>query len=621
MADYISQFTGGEIDRRLAKVSELEAGKQDKLVSGENIKTINGEPILGSGDIPTADPECVKVSPQSFSEEQKTQARSNIGAASLADINNVDYVPVTTLPEASADTLGHIYLLGPDEDNNYTRYITQITDGGYQWVSIGSTAVDMSAYAKSDDLKSGSLVPKLAENLKGWDDRQDQNVESVMTDTVRTTGGDESINADGGATLLSIVPSADFAASKLIVSGFNLLRLQSNNGVAAAVGAGYYFPVPAMTFGTYGTAEQNNGVLFTDNNGSNLTPTVRFKALSDGVPTSENDGVAASYTDSNGKRFYTCDQPGYLIVSGITYANTCAHIGWSKNYDKFVSPTDANDAGTAIDLSVLGTMRMVGSGASIVSDRADRTDDTHMLLTTKVGRVVPTWIRGTLDEETGLYPYTATVSGIKAGGIAEFEGANKPAISVEGTTLAYYSSSETALADYVKYELATATTTSKSVTTKITALNDWGIDALIGASGAAIITWSYAQGIPDALVQLLSRIDNSTVPVISAAFALVHERVKLLEARLTDEYNRIKVYAKDIHVEDIYQYEVPRVLECSTAGAPAAARVPDNWDLDTMGVWSGVPRFIGQEYVDKASKKVYKAVTLTNSVNDWVILN
>ena len=109
--------------------------------------------------------------------------------------------------------------------------------------------------------------------------------------------------------------------------------------------------------------------------------------------------------------------------------------------------------------------------------------------------------------------------------------------------------------------------------------------------------------------------------VISEALAWVDERIKLLEARLTDEYNRIKVYAKDIHAEDIYQYEVPAVLECSTAGAPAAARIPDNWDLDTMGVWSGVPRFIGQEYVDKVSKKVYKAVTLTNSTNDWVILN
>lgn len=55
MSDYTSQFAGAEIDARLAKVPQLETGlaqKQETLVSGVNIKTINGEPILGSGDIP-----------------------------------------------------------------------------------------------------------------------------------------------------------------------------------------------------------------------------------------------------------------------------------------------------------------------------------------------------------------------------------------------------------------------------------------------------------------------------------------------------------------------------------------------------------------------------------------
>ena len=54
MADYTSQFTGQEIDSRLAKVPQLEsglAGKQATLVSGTNIKTINDESILGPGNI------------------------------------------------------------------------------------------------------------------------------------------------------------------------------------------------------------------------------------------------------------------------------------------------------------------------------------------------------------------------------------------------------------------------------------------------------------------------------------------------------------------------------------------------------------------------------------------
>ena len=51
MSDYTSQFSGPEIDARLAKVPQLESGKQDNLVSGANIKTINGQSILGAGNI------------------------------------------------------------------------------------------------------------------------------------------------------------------------------------------------------------------------------------------------------------------------------------------------------------------------------------------------------------------------------------------------------------------------------------------------------------------------------------------------------------------------------------------------------------------------------------------
>lgn len=82
MADYISQFTGSEIDQRLAKVPQLETSKQDKLISGSNIKTINGDSILGSGDITIqgGDPNAVKYTSQTLTDAQKTQARTNIGA-------------------------------------------------------------------------------------------------------------------------------------------------------------------------------------------------------------------------------------------------------------------------------------------------------------------------------------------------------------------------------------------------------------------------------------------------------------------------------------------------------------------------------------------------------------
>ena len=44
---YNSKYKGSEIEELLDSVGD----KQDELVSGTNIKTINGKSILGSGDI------------------------------------------------------------------------------------------------------------------------------------------------------------------------------------------------------------------------------------------------------------------------------------------------------------------------------------------------------------------------------------------------------------------------------------------------------------------------------------------------------------------------------------------------------------------------------------------
>ena len=58
------------------------ASKQAALVSGTNIKTINGQSVLGSGDviIQSGDTDAVKFVQQSLSTDQKAQARTNIGA-------------------------------------------------------------------------------------------------------------------------------------------------------------------------------------------------------------------------------------------------------------------------------------------------------------------------------------------------------------------------------------------------------------------------------------------------------------------------------------------------------------------------------------------------------------
>lgn len=59
-------------------------GKQETLVSGENIKTVNGESLLGSGNIIAGDPNAVKYTEQSLTDGQKSQARTNIGSGTYS---------------------------------------------------------------------------------------------------------------------------------------------------------------------------------------------------------------------------------------------------------------------------------------------------------------------------------------------------------------------------------------------------------------------------------------------------------------------------------------------------------------------------------------------------------
>lgn len=83
------------------------SGKQDTLVSGTNIKTVNNQSILGEGNItiesePVDTSKCVKVEEQTFTSAQQALARSNIGAGTsnfsgnYDDLSNKPAIPSTT---------------------------------------------------------------------------------------------------------------------------------------------------------------------------------------------------------------------------------------------------------------------------------------------------------------------------------------------------------------------------------------------------------------------------------------------------------------------------------------------------------------------------------------------
>ena len=391
-------------------------------------------------------------------------------------------------------------ILNKSEQLPSIEQLTQELNGKADVTDLEEEAADRAAgdAAVRNDLTAGTLVPKLSENLENWNDRDDLAVESSFDDVVRTTAGDESINSELGAQIVSLKAVTDFSASALKATGFNLLR----NAVTVS-GGGYYFLVPKLTFGIYGTANENNGVLFTNSSKQNLTPTVRFKALADGVPTSASDGVAAGYTDSHGHRFYTTPGEGYLIVSGITLESTCAHIAWSRRYDDYVAVNDAGDAGSTIALTAIiaavhdfGYLLVATRNLESVADSI-AFDASKATWTRRVQRVKPSW--NTTQTDNG-YVHETTIADMKAGGIAE---CGTLELTVSGNTISYSDNIEEATTDWVKYELATPATGQVNMSNAMT-IEDWGLEILTDAIGQAEVTMQYAQGYPDAVANLVN---------------------------------------------------------------------------------------------------------------------
>lgn len=107
-------------------LSTLLAGKQATLESGSSIKTINGNSLLGSGDLVIqgggSDPEAVKFIAQTLTETQKAQARTNIGAGTYSK-------PSTGIPET-------------DLTSAVRAKLPFVIDGGAAWHEVEQAIID-----------------------------------------------------------------------------------------------------------------------------------------------------------------------------------------------------------------------------------------------------------------------------------------------------------------------------------------------------------------------------------------------------------------------------------------------------------------------------------------------
>lgn len=500
----------------------------------------------------------------------KTETYSKTEVNAIVDgIKQFRYQVADTLPEASAETVGIIYLVPsstPKTHNTKDEYITILEGATYKWEHIGDTNIDLSGYSTTEQmnaaiaaalasyytktqtdaliatintaiadrytkaetnalitganthaeekvaelqehLEDGTVVPDAARNLQSWKE-ESVPVTNDFDDTVRTAAGVDTIDTEKGAVLLSISPLTDFRCTALRATAENQLRLANNGGGAVAIGTGYYFPAPKLTLGTFGTMEENNGLILVGPNGENITTaTVRYKALADGVPTSVSDGVEATsqVVTYNGHAYkvYTTPGAGYIIVSNIAWAETCARIAWEDWYNKFVSPTDPNDVGGIINTAPLFAAAPNGTGKFLVLGRskthAERVNAASWLVIDPIGRIAePSWVTTEVvdpDTQATSYLHTLVIPDLAVGGTAEIEGSSQ-SLSTDGTSVSYSDGNAEVIAGVVHYEKGVPVTVSVNLASDYR-VNDVGVEIKEGAEGEAVFVCEYSQNTAD----------------------------------------------------------------------------------------------------------------------------
>ena len=544
MANFLLTQTGEEVQTILNEAPETKEGLQQEVTNREQAITAEeqarNEAIAAAIEAAivnyyTKTETDTKLSAYSTTTEMQQAIQTAITAALTA------YSTTQDMNAAIATALGDYYTKA-----EVTAIASLIDD------KISALA------SRVSDIENGETPAKLAENLESWAERGETPQNNEWTDKVRTTAGDMSIDSSRTSRLLSVIPLSPFYAQSLRATGFNLLH------GAQAAGSGYYFEVPTLMFGMINTAEQNNGVLFTNQHGDNLRPTVYFKPLSEGVPQHANDGVVADYRDEGGYRFYLCSEPGYIVVSNITLEDTCAHIAWSRRYNEFISPDNAEDAGSSLPLASLihaihdyDLMLRAEMGEQYVYDEL-RANNGNVNWFRRVERIQPEWT--TADNGDGTYTHTATIADMKANGIAE---CGSLALTVSGTTIAYTDNLSAPTGDYVLYQLSEPVSGIVEQDNAFS-VEDWGLEILVDAQGDALITTQYYQSLPDAIAALLTKVPG-------------------LRTDLTEEINRrvadVVALQREINNEKTRAEGAERILQ-GNIDAEAQARQQADTVLD-----------------------------------------
>lgn len=415
-----------------------------------------------------------------------------------------------------------------------TKLATITVDGVDYEINLG---FDLSKVVLSDgyykELHVGNA--DVADELSGSDVR----VTSVGTYLIRSTAGDESVQSSEPVQLLDIKGGCDAQLHGFAITGFQWNKFNqlnpanyitgtiSGSSVASGSNKIAYIRCPLCEFTAMYQAITNNGYLLTDNAGQKVTPVAVAKC--DTIPSVGATVAAVNTHTESGYTFYLPTEGYFLIefASDADLAAICAHLAWSKDYDKFAAfaaPDTVNLAAAATAIHASGQLYGLVKNGQLIADEIQvvpgapansmwyRRNEYTLLSALTWQREVMVVTEG--EEEVTYYRYYATLATMELDGAYSTTYAD---LVVEDNVLSVTSTTITTLEDFLSaitghglvYELAAKVSSKITISTDGKFCDDMSTEEVLGATyNVGTITTSYVRGLKDYVRSLPNTIDH-----------------------------------------------------------------------------------------------------------------
>ena len=211
--DLTNYYTKSETYNKV-ETGSLVSTKQDNLVSGTNIKTINGQSVLGSGDITISDVTTVKLTENQTIDGIKTFSSNPISTATQSTATNAltrkDYVD-TKAPVASPTFTGTVTLPATTSIGTVSSTELGYLDGATSNIQtqlnskLGSTATAVAATKLATPITINGVAFDGSANITVSDNTKQNTL--VSGDNIKTINSSSILDSGNLALLTSTNPS------------------------------------------------------------------------------------------------------------------------------------------------------------------------------------------------------------------------------------------------------------------------------------------------------------------------------------------------------------------------------------------------------------------------------